>query len=112
MQQAVVFAGQRVQVAMSEKANIALGFQIVEVLRERSELPVEEFDGAGVLHAAVDGHLLTRALGFECNARHLHVQADRNAGGQHKDQQQRESGFLLSSAISHPANSATSGSVC
>ena len=103
------FAGHRIDVALAQEANVASGFQVVERLWIRAEFAVEKLDGTLVLHAAADQHLFAGALGFEGNARHLHVKRDADDGGKQEHHQEREAGFLVPF---HPAISASSGSVC
>ena len=79
MQQAPILASQRILVALPKESDVARGFQIVQVLRIGAEFAVKELDGALVLFAAVDGHLLAGALGFERDAGHLQIQTDSDA---------------------------------
>jgi hypothetical protein len=118
MNQPVLFTGERIHVAVPQKPYIPFGLEIVQILRERPELALEELDGMSVLHAPIDGHLLPHALGLESHARKFHVHTDGDPGSQHKHQQQGEARLLGGiRAISdttrfHPATSASSGSVC
>ena len=66
------------------------GFQIVQGLRIEVIFPVKELDGALVLQAAIDSHLLARPLRFKRDARHFDVQRDGDGCGHHEHQQQRE----------------------
>ncbi len=69
---------------------LRVGLQIVQGLRVGLVFAVEELDGALVLQAAIDGHLLSGALRFKRDARHFDVQRDRDGRGHHEYQQQRK----------------------
>jgi hypothetical protein len=75
---------------MPQEAHIAFRLEIVQVLRERPVLALEELDRMRVLHASIDGHLLACSLRFKSNARKLYIQADGDSSGQQKNQQQGE----------------------
>src|SRR5579883_56762 len=117
MHEPPIFPSEWIFVAPAQEADITRGLQIIQVLRIRPEFPIKELNGPFVLVAAIDGQLLSRALRFERDPRHLEIHADRNDGRHHEHQQQRKSAFASSirtggAATSHPATSASSGSVC
>jgi hypothetical protein len=94
MQQAVLFTGERIQVAVPQETDIPFGLEIVQILREGPVFALEELDRMRVLHASVDGHLLACALGLKSHARKFHIHADGDSGGQHKHQQQGKTRFV------------------
>ena len=97
MNQAELFTGERIQVAVPQEAQIPFRLEIVQVLREGPEFALEQLDGSRVLHAAIDGHLLACSLGLKSYARQLYIQSDGDSGGQQKHQQQSKARLLRGS---------------
>jgi hypothetical protein len=101
--QAILFTGERIQVAVPQKAHIPFRLEIVQVLRERPELALEELDRMRVLHASIDGHLLACSLGLKSYARKLYIKADGDSSGQQKNQQQGKARLLRGSRAKRSA---------
>jgi hypothetical protein len=101
MQQPPLLAGQRIQVALAQEADIALGFQIVQRLRVGLKFAVKQLDGALVLQAAIDGHLLSGTLRLEGDARHFDIKGNRDGRGHQEHQQEREAGLGMA-AVGRP----------
>ena len=117
MQQSKFLAGQRILVAVPQETDVARGFQIVQILGVKLELAIEQLNAALVLQGAIDGHLFSRALRFEGDARDFHVEGDADRSSHHEHQQERESGLGAAAIFRHicgfhPGISASSGSVC
>jgi hypothetical protein len=101
--QAILFTGERIQVAVPQEPYIPFRLEIVQVLREGPVFALEELDRMRVLHPSIDGHLLACSLGFKRYARKLYIQADGDSSGQQKNQQQGKARLVCGSRAKRSA---------